>query len=94
MVEINPAENLKSLFQNLKFNDYKENCTDYWINYFYNNIDNKNFKISLSAIKGAQEFIDRCDFLRISLDTMLTHPKPIFSALAASHRFCTAQQTL
>ena len=33
-------------------------------------------------------------FLNTSLDTMLTHPKPIFSALAANHKFCMAPQTL
>ena len=32
--------------------------------------------------------------LNTSLDTMLTQPNPMFSALAANHRFCIAQQTL
>ena len=64
----NNVKNLKSLFQNLKYNDYKKNCTDYWINYFYNTIICSDFKKSLSAVKGAQQFIDRCDFLKISLD--------------------------
>ena len=66
--KVNNVKNLRSLYQNLEYNDYRENCTDYWINYLFNNINNSDLNISLSAIKGAQEFIDRCDFLKISLD--------------------------
>jgi len=64
----NNVKNLKSLFSNLAYDDYKNNCIDYWINYFYNNINNKNITESIIAIKGAQEFIDRANFLNISLE--------------------------
>ena len=49
--KVNNIKNLKSLFLNMSFNDYKKNCTDYWINYFYNNINDEDFNISLSALK-------------------------------------------
>ena len=64
----NCIKNLRALFMNLTYQDYKNNCIDYWINYFYNNINNNDNIISITAIKGAQEFLDRSEFLKISLD--------------------------
>jgi hypothetical protein len=64
----NNIKNLKSLFNNLDYTNYKENCIDYWINYFYNNIINTDLDKSFTAVRGGQQFIDRCKFLKISLD--------------------------
>lgn len=63
----NSLKNLKSLYSNLTYEDYKSNCIDYWINYFYNNITNEDLDVSIESIKGAQEFFERCNFLNFNL---------------------------
>lgn len=63
----NVLKNLKSLFININYKFCVDGCCDYWINYFYININSKNKKKAFIALKGAQEFIDRSKFLKMDL---------------------------